>query len=454
LARHVANFLPTGEAPDGRTLGMIAANPGGYLERRHLDHKSRAGRETTMFAVHRLARISPPQAAAHWTRLEDYFDTDERGYVWGLIAYFGARRHDENALAWFERASDLSDRQLAWNARAALRAGDWPTVLDAIETMTAKESSDPSWRYWRARALKAMGRAEAADALLKPLAGEFNFYGQLAVEELGGGITAPATTFRPTSQDLHAVAVQPAIRRALELFRLGLRVEATREWSWAIRGFDDRKLLSAAEIARRHGVHDRAVSTADRTVNLHDFDLRYLAPYRDVLKAVARKFDLDEAWIYGLIRQESRFIVDARSAAGASGLMQLMPATARWVANKLGLRSWRWSHVTDIEVNMSLGTYYLRHVLDMLDGNPVLASAAYNAGPGRARNWRPEGTMEGAVYAESIPFNETRDYVKKVMSNATYYAWTFSEEVQSLRQRLGVIAPRDRNREISFNETP
>jgi soluble lytic murein transglycosylase len=163
---------------------------------------------------------------------------------------------------------------------------------------------------------------------------------------------------------------------------------------------------------------------------------------------------LEEAWVYGLIRQESRFITTARSSAGASGLMQLMPNTARWVATKLGLKDWRWTQVTELDTNVSLGTYYLRHVLDVLDGHPVLASAAYNAGPGRARAWRPDSAMEGAVYAETIPFNETRDYVKRVMANTTYYAHAFSQELQSLKRRLGIIGPRQPDREAALGDTP
>jgi soluble lytic murein transglycosylase len=124
-----------------------------------------------------------------------------------------------------------------------------------------------------------------------------------------------------------------------------------------------------------------------------------------------------------------------------------MPGTARWVAQKLGLKNWRWAQVTELETNIGLGTYYLRHVLDALDGQPVLASAAYNAGPSRARAWRPEAAMEGAIFAETIPFTETRIYVKNVMANATYYSHTFGQQIQSLKQRLGVIGGR-RDREI------
>jgi soluble lytic murein transglycosylase len=320
--------------------------------------------------------------------------------------------------------------------------------------MTRRESQDSAWRYWKARALKSLGRQEEAEALFKSLAPEFNFYGQLATEELGGKITVPETAFRPNEEDVRVVGERPGIRRALALIRLGLRTEGVREWLWAIRDFDDRRLLAAAELARRHEIYDRAINTAERTSALHDFELRYLAPFRDILRARAAELGLDEAWVYGLIRQESRFIVDARSRAGASGLMQLMPATARWVARKMGLRDWRWSQVTEVDTNVNLGTYYLRHVLDSLDGHPVLASAAYNAGPGRARNWRPATAIEGAVYAETIPFNETRDYVKKVMSNTVYYAHSFSRELQSLKQRLGIIGPRRPESEPLLGDTP
>jgi len=454
LARRVAEWLPAGEAPGPRVLESIASNPAGYLERQHFNLKNRAGRETVMFAAHRLARISPPQAARHWAKHEERFAAEERAYVWGMIAYLGAMRHDPDALAWYLRAGDLSDLQLAWKARAALRARNWQEVLAAIEAMTEKESAEASWRYWKARALKTFGRTEEAEALLKPLAAEFVFYGQLALEELGGKIATPAPAFKPGAEDMRAMGQLLGLRRALELYRLNLRVEANREWLWAIRGFDDKQLLAAAELARRHEIYDRAINTAERTLELHDFDLRYLAPYREVLKAHTAQLELDEAWVYGLIRQESRFIADARSRVGASGLMQLMPATARWVARKIGLRHWRWSQVTEVDTNVSLGTYYLKHVLDTLDGHPVLASAAYNAGPGRARGWRPEAAVEGAIYAETIPLNETRDYVKKVMANATYYAHAFSRELQSLRQRLGIVGPRKRDAEQPLGDTP
>ena len=161
-----------------------------------------------------------------------------------------------------------------------------------------------------------------------------------------------------------------------------------------------------------------------------------------MLAEQARSRELEEHWVLGLIRQESRFRASAKSSAGASGLMQLMPSTARSIARKLRLRGYSWARVTDVQVNAALGTAYLKQVLDDLDGSAVLAATAYNAGPGRARRWRDARPLEGAIYAESIPFNETRDYVKKVMANTVFYSAVLGGQIRTLKERLGVIAPR------------
>jgi soluble lytic murein transglycosylase len=232
------------------------------------------------------------------------------------------------------------------------------------------------------------------------------------------------------------------LQRALRFFQLGLRYEGALEWRWATRGFDDRQLLAAADLARRSGWYERAIDTAERTRELHDFALRFPAPYRDVVSGATRQAGLDEAWVYGLMRQESRFSTDARSSAGAQGLMQLMPATAKQVARRMGMSGYNRHQVTSVDTNVSLGTYHLRELLANLDNQPMLASAAYNAGLSRAREWRADRVLEGAIYAESIPFTETRDYVRKVMSNTTYYARLFGQPAVPLRQRLGSVGPR------------
>ncbi len=453
VARRAAEYLPAKEQPEARALSGIAVNPQAFLEHKNFNLKTRAGRETVMYAAHRLARTAPSQAAQQWAKLGERFTDAERAYVWGLIAYQGAQRHDPNALAWYAKAAELNDQQLAWKVRIALRAKSWPDVLAAVDAMSPKEAQEPAWRYWKARAAKAQGRAAEAQALFTALATDFSFYGQLAAEELGDRGKTPAASYKPTRDEVQAMAKVPGFQRALAFYRLNLRFEGNREWSWTIRNFDDKQLLAAAEFARRSEIYDRAINTADRTRELHDFSMRYLAPYRDVMKGYVSQQQLDEAWVYGLIRQESRFIADVKSSAGAAGLMQLMPATARWVAQKVGLKDFRGGAQTvNVETNLNLGTWYLKHVLDTLDNHPVLASAAYNAGPGRARAWRAAEPMDAAIYAESIPFNETRDYVKKVMSNANYYSQQFGQTLLSLKERIGVIVPRSRAAEKPLDE--
>jgi soluble lytic murein transglycosylase len=246
----------------------------------------------------------------------------------------------------------------------------------------------------------------------------------------------------PTAEERQAAETHPARVRGLALIRADLRLDGLREWNWALTGMNDRQLLAAADFAQRSEVIDRAINTADRTQLEHDFTQRYPTPFLAQVAPRASDVDLDPAWVYGLMRQESRFIMDAKSSAGAKGLMQLMPATAKWVAKKIGMADYHPGKVTDMDTNVRLGTNYMRMVMDSLDNHPVLASAAYNAGPGRARKWRAETPLEGAIYAESIPFNETRDYVKKVMANVMHYAAVMGLATPTLTSRLGTIRPR------------
>ncbi len=371
---------------------------------------------------------------------------DARGYAWGQLARLAAWRHQPEALAWYGKAAGtpLDDDQQAWRVRAALRAQDWVQVQQAIAAMPVTLQQQPAWIYWQARALLALGKAADAQALFLQIAGQPDFYGNLADEALGKAINLPPQAAAPTPAEMAAARTDPGLQRALALFRLDMRVEGTREWIWSTRGMDDRTLLAAADLARRHAIWDRAINTANRTQVQHDYRLRYLAPFRDAVEPVLQELALDPSWVYGLMRQESRFVMNANSSAGAQGLMQVMPATAKWVAKKIRLADYHPRKISEMETNIRLGANYLKLVLDSLDDQPVLASAAYNAGPGRARRWRGDQPLEGAVYAETIPFAETRDYVKKVMSNATYYRLLFGGAPQALMTRLGIVAPSSR----------
>jgi soluble lytic murein transglycosylase len=328
--------------------------------------------------------------------------------------------------------------------RAGLRAKDWPLVKNAIEGMNpVVRSKDPAWTYWYGRALKAEGQDAKAKESFELIAEQYNFYGQLAREELGRSNHAPART-KVTEQEIDAMASRKGFIRGERLYAMNLRFEGNREWNWELRNMTDKQLLAAAEYAKRINLYDRVVNTADRTKQEHDFSLRYPTPFKDELSPIARQIDLNLAWAYGLIRQESRFIMNASSSVGASGLMQVMPNTAKYVAKKIGMLNYTNDKLSDTNTNLTLGSNYLNMVLVDLDGSWVLASAAYNAGPSRSKAWREKltGPTEGAIFAETIPFNETRTYVKNVLSNANYYSSVMNGQTQSLKQRLGVISPK------------
>ncbi|MDP2829349.1 MAG: transglycosylase SLT domain-containing protein [Sulfuricellaceae bacterium] len=444
VAQQAAEYLPAGQRVGLKDLDRAASDPKRYLDKKTGDMSVRAQREVAMFAVYRVAKNKLSDALPYWDRLRPKLGEEDLAYVWGQLAFHAARNHDLIALKWFRAADGVAfnELQLSWRVRAALRASDWELVLSGIQAMPEAMQAQGVWRYWKAHALKIQNRLGEANAILAPLSLEHNFYGQLALESLGSVVSNPPVSYTPDERALSAMSMTPGIQRALSLYDLDLRVEANREWLWVIRGFDDKKLLAAAEIARRHGWIDRAINTADKTRELHDFNLRYPSPLREQLQAYAREQDLDEAWVYGLIRQESRFVQQAKSNVGAAGLMQVMPSTAQWIAKRMGLRSYQKHQINEIDTNLSFGTYYLRHVLDSNDGQAVLATASYNAGPGRARRWKDVKSLEGAIYVESIPFTETRDYVQKVMSNASYYSNRFGNPVIPLKQRLGMISPK------------
>ena len=222
-----------------------------------------------------------------------------------------------------------------------------------------------------------------------------------------------------------------------------MRTEAVREWNWSLRSMNDRQLLAAAELARSNQIWDRVINTADRTRNEHDYSLRFLAPYGDQIRPAARNQSLDDAWVYGLMRQESRFNTTARSHVGAGGLMQIMPDTARLVARQMG-ETYNPAALSDMNTNIRYGTFYLSTIHRQLSNSPVLATAGYNAGPNRARRWQPEFQAIAAdQYTESIPLLETRDYVKHVMTNATHYGVLLGQGGQSMSSRMQHIPPRN-----------
>ena len=403
-------------------------------------------------ALVRLARQDPARAAA----LMDAGKTPDgralklgaadRAFVWSQIAAAGMFRLDPQAPAWAEHARNaaISDHTRVWLARAALAEQDWTGLERILRTMDPALRHSPTWTYWHGRAQDALGHHKQARHIFQSLATRHDYYGKLAREELALPPAALLTPKAPPASLVKAMDDNEGIRQAMAFYALGLRGEGNREWNFQMRGRNEQELRAAATWAARHGLLDRAINTDERILTGQaDYSLRFPTPFAEQLLTITSQHAIDPAWVYGLIRQESRFVMQARSHVGASGLMQIMPDTARWVARQMGHTTYQAGQIDDLTTNLTFGSYYLKRALDDLSGSPVLATAGYNAGPRRAHTWRASLSrpLEGAIFTELIPFTETRHYVKAVLSNTVDYATLFSGQPQSLKSWLATITP-------------
>jgi soluble lytic murein transglycosylase len=449
LAQAIAADFAPKERLGAREFAIVDRDPVRALAKGQFAWKSAAGRELALYALERAARKDPGAAHDAWQKWRNRVPVADRNYGNARIAYHAARQLHPAANDWYRDVTGvtLTPEQQAWRVRAALRAGTWRDVEAGIDALPVAEQQDASWRYWRARALAARNRPDEARAIYASLAGTVSYYGLLAADALGGGVSPlAALASNPRAVDDAAAAAfgaRPEVIRAVKLAQLDLRPESLREWNFALRGLDDDALLVAAEYARRIGLYDRAINTAERTAARHDFSLRYLTPFRAEFANAAREQGIDEEMLYGIARQESRFVADIVSSAGAVGLMQLMPGTARWVAKQLTVTDYSPARIANVDLNTQFGAFYFKYWQERLGRLPALAAAAYNAGPSRAQAWRPAaGTLEGAVWVETIPFNETRDYVKRVLANTMIYTHALGRPYVALTERLGVVTPR------------
>ncbi len=439
LARQLASRV--GNPPELGAKSVSAVHNAPEKAIAKINTNSRAGRELWLYAVEKIGRKNPQQAASLISSASWLAPADQQ-FAWQQLGLLAARRLLPEASRWLERAhlNDISDDDREWAIRAALRVSDWKMVEQRINALPAHLQQGNTWRYWKARALLARNQSATANALWLGLSDQLDFYGLLAREEIGQILSAPTPVYKANTEDLKAIHSLPGVLRALQLNAQGWRTEATREWNWAMKGLSDQQLLAAAELASRNRMYDRSIYSAMRPKTMQDFTLRFPQPYRDSVEPAAKAYGLDPAWVFGLIRQESRFIADIRSSAGATGLMQLMPATAQWVAKRLGMSDFTMADMSDPEINPQLGSYYLAYWNERFGGNPVLATAGYNAGPGNAAKWRDDSEMEAAIYIETIPFSETRDYVKAVLANASHYSHYYNGSPSQILKRLPPVA--------------
>jgi soluble lytic murein transglycosylase len=319
---------------------------------------------------------------------------------------------------------------------------DWPQVVSWIAALPQDERQDESWTYWLARALQGTGDTQAADALYRKTAHERTYYGFLAADRIGSEYHLDHIETPVSAALINEIAGLDAVKRVKELFALGRWGQAHSEWRAATAGMDNTRLQAAAKLAEQEGWHDRAIFTLAQTGYWDDLVLRFPLQHATLVEENAKRHGIDIAWVFAVMRQESAFMSNARSHAGAMGLMQLMPATARSVAKTmLNRKPPRRGELLEPDINIALGSAYLKQMKGELGDSAVLATAAYNAGPHRVTRWLPERTLPADIWIELVPFDETRGYLRRVLAYTVIYEKRMGKTPTRLNERLHPVPP-------------
>ena len=433
-------------------LNQIQANPLNYLW--SAPKASATDHAYLVFALGRLADSDLNSAISSVQRTAQGTPVQVQKALYRVVGYIGGttvmkNNFNREVLDYLDASYGLpfSVEEAEIYARQAIRFSSWESLIRAIDAMSVSQKQEDRWQYWLARASEQRGDASSkrtAQEIFKRLAHGDDYHNLLAKDHLGQSYNNIPNNVQPSNSDIQRLNQDIHFSRAFALRRVNAPDNyINREWNWAVRQaylkHDDGLLLAAAKRATDMGWYDRAIYAADRTENKHNYAYRYAMPHQSYVVSHSRNAGIDPAWAYGLMRQESRFVSNARSHVGAGGLMQIMPDTAKLVARQMG-ETYNPAALTDMNTNIRYGTFYLSMIQSQLSNSPVLATAGYNAGPNRARRWQPDVQPIAAdQYTETIPLIETRDYVKHVMTNATHYGVLLGQGAQSIEKRMNII---------------
>ena len=441
LAQQLLPQLAAADRPWARIWLDMAADPGQVLATMQVPDEPRY-QEMLLNGVQTVANTDPLLARHLWNQLlrRYHFSHDDIQDMAVRLALESAWFALPDAAALLAQVKYADDPRVAeWRVRVALRNGDWKTVLKLLAEL-GKQATQPEWRYWQARALAATGKQTAADAIYSSLAGGMDYYAFLAADRLHLPYAFNQQDSRPAPEVITQLGTRPGFLRARELFHAGLFSYANAEWQAAAAGLSRPARCQAALLAQQWGWYGRAIQTLANAGCWQDLSLNYPIAFEDTLAPRARELRLNLPWVYGLIRAESMFRPDATSQAGAVGLMQLMPSTGRQVAARLGLMLDDKAVLFDPDTNLTLGSTYLSEMLKRFDDSEPLATAAYNAGPQRVSAWLPEsGSLPADVWVDTIPYLETRNYVRRVMGHTVIFDWRMHGQARRLSTRLGSI---------------
>lgn len=397
-------------------------NPAVIANNKFFPLKTIQERDIAAYGMKRLIWRHPDQALKVWQKFvnDPYFSAGQRLDVQRQFAIALASKGDDRAVTWFkELPAELIDNTLAhWQISHALAQLDWPEVQKIIEALPKEIAKDTSWQYWLARSYEQQGHADKAKPIFEALALQRHFYGFMAASKMG---LPPSLAHSPvvvSEQELAGLQQHPAVKRAQEWLALGRLTEARREWNYLQSSSDEQQKLVSAKLAHQLQWYERAIFSLADVGYWDDVELRFPLAFQTEINQSAAKAEIDSGWAMAIARRESSFMADAASPVGARGLMQLMPATAREIAKK----PVQLAQLNNPATNIDYGTDYLNYLMKRNDGNLLMATAAYNAGYSRVKQWVPKDyAVPADVWVETIPYRETRDYVKAVMAYYQIY---------------------------------
>lgn len=432
---------------DRRTVELwvsVYRNPEKGLKLRQLKKNTPIHREIVLQGIKRIAGRDARRARQIWRNVarKYTFSAEQRGLLSRKIALQAAYQRAPQALAWLKQVDPgyINRSVRLWRVRTALQEQQWPEVVEAIKALKPHEADDDKWRYWMARAREQLGETAEALGIFSELAESTNYYGFLAADRVGKKYHFNSQPIERDQAQIQQLQQLPQIQRARELYLLGRITDARREWNAVVNQFNEDKVLQAAVLAHEWEWYDNAILTVARTGQRRDLDLRFPTPFRDQVLLNAETYDLDPWLIYGVARRESAFNTDAHSSAGALGLMQLMPTTARYQSRLLGIDRPTRTELLTSEKNLFLGSAYLNTMLQRFNGNQVLATAAYNAGPNRIDLYIPKSTQVSAdIWIDTLPIKETREYVRAVLAYSIIFNWKLEQTITPLKRRMAAI---------------
>lgn len=441
LARFLSRPLDPAYRAEANTWLSAQENPRDFVSAADIGSDSPIYRQQLAFAVKRIAYREPLTALSDWEQLRRGFGftAAEDGDVSRYIALWSARQHQPEAVRLLAdlppAAANVETGR--WLVRANLLQHDWPEVVRSIDALPPDEGSKSEWQYWRAVALEELGNEAEASAIFEAVSADRGYHGFLAADALDKAYSMGTDSVDGNPAISEQLRRDPQLVRARELFFVGLESRGRSEWDAVVSLLTPEEQLQAALLAHDWGWHSRAISTVAAAGQYDDLEIRYPLPWRQQFTEHAKTAGIADSWAYGVARSESLFMRDIRSSAGAIGIMQLMPATGRSTAREIKLQYSGLATLTDSTSNIRLGTHYLGKMYDRFDDNRVLATAAYNAGPHRVDSWLPaSGSLDARIWIANIPFNETRGYVRRVLTDEAIFYWRMTGTLRRISAEL------------------